>query len=84
MSGTREHVSGFSHEVHAAENDVAAVGSSGKLRKLVGVASEIGEPDDFIALIVMAQDNHVASKLLSGGMDTFVHGVIRQDEVIVE
>jgi hypothetical protein len=33
---------------------------------------------------MVAQDNNVAPKLLAGGADAFVHGVIRKDEVIVE
>jgi hypothetical protein len=63
--------------MHAAEDNVAAVGGSGELRKLVGIAGEIGEADNFIALIMMAEDNDVASELLSRCVDAFVHRVIR-------
>jgi len=46
LAGTRENVSAFGHKVYAAEYDVLAGGSGGFLRKLVGVAPEIGEADD--------------------------------------
>jgi hypothetical protein len=62
--------------MNAAKDDVAAVSVCGLLRKLVGIASEVGEADDFIALVMMTEDDYVASELLSGSVDAFVHGVI--------
>src|SRR5712692_985719 len=44
----------FGHKVHAAEDDVAALGLRSLEGKLEGVTTEIGELDDFVALVVMA------------------------------
>src|SRR6266567_2808662 len=57
-----ENVRAFRHEVHAAEDDVAALGLRRLVRKLEGVAAEIGEFDDFVALIVMAKDDDVIAE----------------------
>ena len=54
----RQHVGAFGHEVHAAEDDELGFGM---LRHLAGqaegIADVVGELDDLIALIVMAEDD---------------------------
>ena len=61
LTGTREDVGAFRHEVHAAKDDVAASGLRGHLRETIGIAAIIGEANHFIALIVMSEDDALAA-----------------------
>ena len=63
---------------------VDRLSARGFLRKLVGVAAEIGIANDFIALIVMTQNDAVAAKSLASPTNTFVHGVIGENEIIFQ
>ena len=58
-----EDVGGFGHEVHATEDDVFGIrpGSRG-LRELERVTGDIGELDDFVALIVMTEDEDTVTE----------------------
>ena len=62
--GAREHVGALGHEVHAAEDDVTrprgACAHCCASRNRV--AGDVGELDDFVALIVMAEDQHTRSR----------------------
>ena len=61
LPGARQDVGAFRHEMHAAEDDVAAFGLRGHLRKAIGIAAIIGETHHFIALIVMTEDDALAA-----------------------
>ncbi len=55
-SGPDEDVGGLRHEVHAAEDDVLGVlAFGGELRELERVAPHVGELDDVLALVVVAE-----------------------------
>ena len=79
-----QNIRALGHEMDAAKDDVAAVGFGGLVRKLQGVAAEIGELYDFIALVVMSQNNDVASKFRSRGADALVERGVWDEEVRVE
>ena len=52
-----EDVGGLGHEVDAAEDDVLGLGPRRRLaRQLEGVAGDVGELDDLVALVVVAED----------------------------
>ena len=81
--GPSEDVGGLRHEVHAAEDHVLRVGLGGDLRELVAVAGVVGEPDDFIALVVVPKQNDVGSQLGAGRSDAVVHGVVGLGKVVI-
>src|SRR5260370_11851315 len=53
-----ENVRALGHEVNAAEDDEAALGLRSLEGELEGVTTEIGELDDFVALVVVANALH--------------------------
>jgi hypothetical protein len=77
-------VGALRHEMHAAEDDeVGGVSRCCRARELQRVADEIGELDDFVALIVMPEDDEaIAERALRGG-DARVHLVFRQAEILL-
>ena len=59
----REDVGGLGHEVHAAENNVVGLLLlGGDLREPEAVAGEIGEVDDLVALVVVAEEDDARSE----------------------
>ena len=63
--GRAEDVGAFRHEMHAAEDDELGVRMLADLaRKLERVACVVGELDDLVALVVMAQDDQAAPSFL--------------------
>ena len=52
--------------------------AGGVLRELQRVADEVGELDDFVALVVMAEDDERVAERRLGGRDAHVHFVVRQ------
>src|SRR6266581_2173402 len=79
-----ENVRAFRHEVHAAEDDVAALGLRRLVGKLEGVAAEIGEFDDFVALVVMAKDDDVIAEAGFCSGDALIERIVRHKKVGVE
>src|ERR1019366_9447081 len=79
-----QHVGRFSHEVHAAKDDVAGAGFGSSPGKAVRVATEIGEAYDFVALIVMAEHDTIGAKSIFGSLDTALERVVGHDEIIVQ
>ena len=66
----------------AAKNDeLGLLMSVDLLSELVRVAGVVGELDDLITLIVMAEDNQPAAERGSGGRDARVHLRIGQTDV---
>ena len=58
-----EDVGGLGHEVHATENDVLGLRLFlGKHRKAEGVTAGIGPLHDFVALVVMAEDEQAVTE----------------------
>ena len=71
--GGAEDAGGFGHEVDAAEDDVAGLGAGGGLLgEEEGIALEVGVLDDFLALVVMAEDGDVGAELLADVVDALV------------
>ena len=66
LLGAGEDVGRLGHEVHAAEDDVLGARASGRVAgQLEGVAGDVGELDDLVALVVVAQhEDPVAEGLL--------------------
>ena len=65
-----ENIGTFGHEVDAAEENELGVGArSGLFRKLPGIAAEIGELDDFVALIVMPENDESIAKFFAQSAD---------------
>ena len=79
-----EYVGGFGHKVHAAEDDVAGIGLGSSARKAVRVAAEIGEAYDFVALVVVAEDDAIGAKGIFRSLDTALERVVGQNEIIVQ
>jgi hypothetical protein len=79
-----ENVRTLSHEVHAAKDNIATLGLGSLEGELEGVTAEIGELDDFVALIMMAQNDDVRTQTSLGGGDTVVEGGVRHEKVRVE
>src|SRR5260370_27602269 len=79
-----EDICAFGHEVHTAEHDVTSLGLRSLEGELEGVTAEIGELDDFVALVVMAQNNDVSAQAGFRGSDAVVEGVVRHKKVRIE
>src|SRR6267378_3836137 len=79
-----ENVRAFGHEVHAAENDIAAFGLGGLEGELEGVTAKIGELEDFVAMVMMAQNHDIAVKAGLRGCDAIVQGIVRHEEVRIK
>ena len=78
----RQDVGAFGHEVDAAEHDVVGarmVGDgAGELERIAGV---VREPDHFIPLIVMAENDEALAKGRARRGNAQRHLIIRQPEV---
>jgi hypothetical protein len=62
--GLGEDVGTLGHEVHAAKEDqVGITATGGLLGEFEGVAAEIGELDDLVALVVVAEDDELLAEL---------------------
>ena len=70
--------------MNAAENDVAGISLRGLEGEFEGIAAKIGELDDFIALVMMAEDDHVFAQAVFCGSNTLVEGVIGDEQVGVK
>src|ERR1017187_745981 len=79
-----EHVGAFGHEVDAAEDDVLRICLRGDFGELVAVAGEVGEADDLVALVVVAEQNSGRAQFGARGCDSLVHGVVRKRQVVFE
>jgi hypothetical protein len=83
--GLAEDIGALGHEVHAAEDDEFSLGGSGGLLgELQGVAAEIGELNHFVALVVVAQDDHAVTQRLLGGRQTAVESIVGHQQVVGE
>ena len=66
--GRGEDVGRLGHEVHAAEDDELGVGAAGRVAgELEGVAGDVGELDDLVALVVVAEDEQPLAERRLGG-----------------
>ena len=75
-------VGALRHEVHAAEDDELGRAAAGRrARELQRVADVVGELDDFVALIVMPEDDQPVAELRFGFGNPRIHLVVRQTEV---
>ena len=79
-----ENVGALRHEVHAAEDDELGLALAGRgARELQRVACEVGELDDLVALIVMAEDYQSLAERLLGRRNARVHLVVREAQVVL-
>lgn len=63
----RQDVRGFRHEVHTAEDDVLGLRARcGVAGQLEGVARDVGELDDLVALVVVAEHEDLVPEFLLG------------------
>ncbi len=70
LVGLGEDVGGLGHEVDTAEDDELGLWLlGGPLGQVEGVAAEVGELDDVLALVVVAEDDAALAEVLSGGGD---------------
>ena len=81
-SGRTEDVGALGHEVHSAKDNVFGVGLSGDFGELVAVPCVVGEANDLIALVVMAEEDGGRAQLGACCSDTRVHGVIGEGEIV--
>ena len=66
LTRLREDVRALGHEVHTAEEgEFGGADRRRLLRELVGVAAKIRELDDFVALVMMTQDDQAIAQLLT-------------------
>ena len=70
--------------MYAAEDDVAGLGARCLLRQFVGVASEISEPNDLIALVVVPQNDGLAAQRTPGRGNTVIHGVVGKNQEVIK
>ncbi len=76
-----EDVRALGHEVHAAEDDeIGGVFAGGVLGELQGIAGVVGELDDFIALVVVAEDDEAFAERGFGRGDAEVHLGVREPQ----
>ena len=62
-----EDVGGLGHEMHTTEDDILGIFLGGGVAgKFKGVARKVGEVDDVILLVVMAEDDELFAKFLPG------------------
>ena len=70
LVGARQHVGRFGHEMHAAKHDrVCSVVLRRKLGEFVAVADRIGPADDFIALVVVSENDETVAERGLGSLD---------------
>src|SRR5215469_7091681 len=67
-----EDIGAFGHEVNAAKYDVLALGFGGPLRKLEGIAAEVGELHNLVTLVVVAEDHGILAEFGLGRRDAIV------------
>ena len=77
-----EDVGALRHEMHAAEDDELGVGMGGHLTgQLERIAGVVGELDDFVALVVMAEDDGAAAEARFRRGQALVHFGVRKAEI---
>ena len=72
-----KNVRALGHKVHAAEDDVAALSLRSLEGEFEGITAEIGELDDFVALVVMAQNHYVPAQAGLRGSNAVIKSVVR-------
>src|SRR5947209_5728296 len=70
--------------MHTAEDDIAALGLRCLEGEFEGITAEVGELDDLVALVVMAQNDNVVAETGFGGGDAVVEGIVWHQEVRIE
>src|SRR5437016_13965108 len=70
--------------MHTAEDDIAALGLRCLEGEFEGITAEVGELDDLVALVVMAQNDRVVAETGFGGSDAVVEGIVWHQEVGIE
>ena len=77
-----ENVRALRHEVDAAEHDVVGlVARGGGLRQLQRIADDVGKLDDFVALVMVAENDEARAERGLGLRDARVHFGVRQPQI---
>ncbi len=79
-----QNVRAFRHEMHAAENDVAAVSFGGLIGKLQRIAAKIGEFHDFVTLVMMSQNHNITPQARFRRADALVQRIVRDQQIGIE
>ena len=79
-----KNVCAFGHKVNAAKDDVAALGLRSLEGELEGVTAKIGKLDNFVALVVMAQNHDVFAQAGPRGRDAVIKSMVRHKKVRIE
>ena len=66
------------------EDDVFSRRSRSLLRKFVRIAAEISEANDFITLVVVAQNDDVASQDFPGRRNAVIHRMVWKHKIAVQ
>ena len=83
LIGPAQHIGGFRHEVHAAEHHIGPIGTLfSDLGKNQGVATKIGMLNDFIALIIMAENHDLLAERSFGRAGSFEEFFGRQRLIV--
>jgi hypothetical protein len=79
-----KNVRAFRHEVHTAEHDVVGLGPRGDLaRQLERVTRVVGELDDLVALVMVAENHQPAAELPARLGNTDLHFGVGKAEVLL-
>ena len=79
-----EHVGRLGHEVHSAEDDVGRLAVVRReLGELERVAHGVGPAEDFVTLVVVAEDQEPFAERGFGGCDAGNELVFRREGVVV-
>ena len=79
-----KHVRTLRHKVHAAEDDILSFCFGGNLREFVRIAGVVGEADDLVALVMVAQQNRGFAETRTCRGNALVHGVVGKGEVVIK
>ena len=79
-----EDIRALGHEVHAAEHDELRFSTAcRRARELQRIPGVIGELDDLVPLVVVAQDHHPLTERALGGRDARVHLIVGEAEILL-
>src|SRR5256885_11627688 len=81
---SRRRISALSAMKCTPEDDIAALGLRCLEGEFEGITAEVGELDDLVALVVMAQNDNVVAETGFGGSDAVIEGIVWHQEVGIE
>ncbi len=79
-----KNVRALGHEMDPAKNDVPGVSLGRLIGELERVAAKIGELYDFIALVVVAENDHIFVQAGSGRGDALIQRIVGNQQIGIE